>query len=182
MLPFRSPLPRINSANATRKLWSKAMARCPPLIRTAPDHDGIALTDEAIGDPAAQDRREIHEAAIESEDLRRERLRRHRPEHAVQRRAKRDEARDVRDMARQQKLIDHVQHDQGGHPVVRKALPRLGGGQVVEPRGLPENAACGRARVANQRRRGDTHRLWVDSRLCEGMCVRGSCVDVQGWR
>ena len=111
-------------------------------------HDRVALTDQAIGNPAAQDRREIHEAAVESENLRRERLRRHRPEHAFQRRAKPGEARDVLDMARQQQLIDHVQHHQGGHAVIREALPRLGGGEVVEPLRLPENAA--RARPLRQ--------------------------------
>ena len=121
-------------------------------------HDRVALADEAIGDPAAQDRREIHKAAVESENLRRERLRRHRTEHAFQRRAKPGEARDVLDMARQQQLIDHVQHHQGGHAVIREALPRLGGGQVVEPLRLPENAARGRARLANRYRVCTAHR------------------------
>ena len=121
-------------------------------------HDGIALTDEAIGDPAAQDRREIHKAAVESENLRRERLRRHRPEHAFQRRAKPGEARDVLDMARQQKLIDHGQHHQSGHAVIREALPRLAGGQVVEPFRLPENATWGRTRFANRYRVCTAHR------------------------
>ena len=120
-------------------------------------HDRVALADEAIGDPAAQDRREIHEAAVEPEDLRRECLRRHRAEHTFQRRAKPGEARDVLDMARQQKLIDHVQHDQGGHAVIGEALPRFGGGQVVESLRLPENAAHGRARFANHRCRAAPH-------------------------
>ena len=120
-------------------------------------HDRVALANEAIGDPAAQDRRQIYKAAVESENLRRERLRRHRPEHTFQRRAKPGEARDVLDMARQQKLIDHIQHDQGSHAVIGEALPRFGGGQVVESLRLPENAAHGRARFANHRCRAAPH-------------------------
>ena len=39
------------------------------------DHDTVALSDPAIGDQAAEERREVDEPGVEAENLRRERLR-----------------------------------------------------------------------------------------------------------
>ena len=43
--------------------------------RQGADHDTIALSDPAIGDHAAEQRREVDETGVETENLRRERLR-----------------------------------------------------------------------------------------------------------
>ena len=42
--------------------------------REGADHDSVALSDPAIGDHAAKQRREINETGVEAENLRRERL------------------------------------------------------------------------------------------------------------
>jgi hypothetical protein len=45
-----------------------------PAHRQRADHDCVALPDPAVGNQAAEQRREIHETAVETEDLRGERL------------------------------------------------------------------------------------------------------------
>src|SRR5207253_11436969 len=71
------------------------------------EHDSVALPEPTVSDHAAKHRREINEAAIESENLRRQGLRRHPAEHAFDRRAKGGKASDIFNMARQQQLVDH---------------------------------------------------------------------------
>ena len=41
-------------------------------------------------------------------------------------------------MSGQQQLLDHVEREEGGHPVVGKALPHLGEGQEQQPARVPE--------------------------------------------
>ena len=53
--------------------------------QNAADEHGAALAEHAIGEKAAEDRREIGETGIEAEQLRRERLRVERPEHPFER-------------------------------------------------------------------------------------------------
>ena len=138
----------ISSRSASRKLRSNAMARWPPLIDKRAEHDRAALAD-AVADPAAEHRREIDEARVEAENLRGERLRRQRPERAFEHAAERREARDMLDMARQQQLVDHVEDQQRGHPVIGKALPRLGEGEEERgPCGWPKKVRLDRSSSA----------------------------------
>ena len=114
--------------------------------RQRADHDGVALPDPAVGDQAAEQWREVHEARVEAEDLRRERLRRQRPDHGFDRGAKSREPDDVLDVPRQQQLVHHVEHQQRRHAVVREALPGLGEGEVEEPLRMTRETGPGRAR------------------------------------
>ena len=146
MLPFRNPEPSTSSSRASRNDWSNAIARWPAAHRQRADHDGVALADPAVGDQAAEQRREIHEAGVEAEDLRGERLRRQRPDHRFDRGAEPGEPGDVLDVSRQQQLVDHVQHQQRRHAVEREALPRLGEGEIEEPFRMTRETGSGRAR------------------------------------
>jgi hypothetical protein len=105
------------------------------------EHDCVALADPAVGDPPAKHRREIDEARVKPEYLRGELLRRQRPEHMLDRSPEAGEARHMLDMARQQQLVDHVQHQQRDHAVIGKALPRLGESQEGKAPGMAEEAA-----------------------------------------
>ena len=60
------------------------------------EDDGAALAEHAVGQQAAEDRREIDEAGVEAVDLRGERLRVERAEHEFQRAAECAEAHDTR--------------------------------------------------------------------------------------
>ena len=53
----------------------------PAAISDCAEDDGAALAEHAVGEEAAEDRREIHQAGVEAVDLRRERLHIERPEH-----------------------------------------------------------------------------------------------------
>ena len=48
------------------------------------------------------------------------------------------ERRDVLDASGQQEIFDHVQDEERLHPVVGKAFPRLGEGEVPEPAGMAQ--------------------------------------------
>jgi hypothetical protein len=141
-----------SSSSASRKLWSNAIAIWPPHCQRA-EHDGAALADPAVGDPAAEHRREIDEARVEAENLGCERLRRQRPENGFEGRAESGKADDVLDMAGQQQLVDHVQHQQRGHAVVGKTLPRFGECEIGEPFGMTEEAAVLNEAIRAARRR-----------------------------
>jgi len=47
----------------------------------------------------------------------------------------------VLDVAGQQQLVDHVQHEQRSHAVVGKSLPRLRKGEISEARRMAEESA-----------------------------------------
>ena len=98
--------------------------------RQGADHDTIALSDPAVGDDAAEQRREIDETGVETENLRRERLRRERADERFQSGPEARKSGDVLDMARQQQLVDHVQDDQRRHSVIGKAFPGFGAGMI----------------------------------------------------
>ena len=118
--------------------------------RQRTEHNRIALTD-TIAEPAAKHRREIDEARVDAENLRSERLRRERSERAFDHRAESGEAGDLLDVARQQQLVDHVQHEQCAHSVIREALPRLGEGEEGEPLRVAEEAVPTRVDGLGQR-------------------------------
>ena len=78
---------------------------------------------------SAEDRRQIDAGGVGAEDRGGERLTLQtaiEPAEAVERR-------DVLNAPGQQEILDHVKDEQRLHPVVGKALPRLGEGEVPEP-------------------------------------------------
>src|SRR4249919_2319370 len=113
----------------------------PAAHRQSAEHYGAPLADP-VTEPAAKDRREIDEAGVEAEDLRCQRLRRHRPERIFERCPECGEPNDILNMAWQQQLVDHVEDQQGRHPIIREALPSLGEGKESETLGMPEEGAA----------------------------------------
>ena len=110
----------------------------------ARDHR-VAPSDEAVRDPAADQRREIDEAGVEAVGLRRERQRAHRPEHAFERAAITGEARDVADMPGHEQRLAHIEHQQRRHAVIGKPLPRFREGKKAQRRWLAEECPPVRA-------------------------------------
>jgi hypothetical protein len=108
--------------------------------RQAAEHDRAALAN-AVSEPAAHDWSEIDEGRIEPENLGGERLRRKRAEDAFDGVAKSAEAGNMLDVPGKQELVDHVEHQQGAHAVIGKALPRLGEGEIGETLRMAEEAA-----------------------------------------
>src|SRR4029079_3788952 len=47
------------------------------------------------------------------------------------------------DVARQQQLVDHGQHEESRHSVIREPLPRLGEGEIGEALRMTEKGAAG---------------------------------------
>ena len=78
-------MPRMRQSSATNSSASNTIRKWPSAISTRADDRGAALAEHAIGEPAAEDRREIREAGVEAEDLRGERLRLELAEHALER-------------------------------------------------------------------------------------------------
>jgi hypothetical protein len=108
--------------------------------RQSADDDSVALSDPAIGDHAAEQRREVNETGVESENLRGERLRRERPDNRFQRGTESRKSTDVLDMSRQQQLIHHVKDDQRRHSVEGKSFPSFGEGEVEKTFGVTQEA------------------------------------------
>jgi hypothetical protein len=100
--------------------------------RQRADDDRVAQADPTVGKHAAEQWREIHHACVQAEQLRRECLRREWTGDRFHRRAQLRKADDVFDMAREQQLVDHVQHDQRRHAVVRESLPGFRERQEVQ--------------------------------------------------
>ena len=97
--------------------------------RQRAEENGAAPAEQAVGEESAEDRREINDGGVGAEDGGGERL-------AVQTEIKPADAlerRDVLDAPGQQEILDHVKDEQRLHPVIGKALPRLGEGEVPEP-------------------------------------------------
>ena len=82
------------------------------------ENDDAALTKHAVGQQAAEDRRQINEACIETVDLRGERLDIERAEHKFQRAAEGAEAHDATGALRVEQIFDHVEDEQRAHPVI----------------------------------------------------------------
>jgi hypothetical protein len=120
-----------------------------PAHRQRTDHDRVALPYPAVGDEAAEQRREIDETCVETKDLRCERLRRKRTHHGFDGRAESRESGDVLHVAGQQQLVHHVQHQERRHAVKGKALPGFGEGQVEEAFRMAHKGAVSSARRLN---------------------------------
>ena len=147
------------------------------------DHNRLLRAQQPVGDPAAEQRREIDEAGVETERLRRERLARHGSEDGFKRRPVRGHSGDMLDVPRQQQLLDHVEHDQGGHPVIGKSLPRFREREKRQPLRMSEKAAVfctahlSRFRSYCCRRHGAPfrHRVECFERHASATIVRRGC-------
>ena len=131
------------------------------------EDDGAAPAEHAVGQQAAEDRREINEAGVEAVDLRGEGLRRQRPEHGFQGVPERDEADHRAGALRLEQIFDHVEHEQRAHPVIGEALPHLGREQKSEAARMAEKVGC-RRRIADTGKGGCGHPGSAGSLLGQG--------------
>jgi hypothetical protein len=125
-------------------------------------HHRVAPSDETIGEPAAEHRREIDEARVKTVDLRRERDGAHPPEDRFKDRAERGEARDVADMPGHEQRLRHVQHQERRHAVIGKTLPGFGESEKTQRRRLAEERSATRLQarcVLNTRHLRDRPRI-----------------------
>ena len=93
-----------------------------------------APAENAIGEEAAEDRREINTRGVGAEDGGGERL-------AIQAAiepAESVERGDVFDPPGEQEILDHVKDEQRLHPVIGKSFPRLGEGEIPKPARMAE--------------------------------------------
>ena len=105
------------------------------------EQDGAVLAEHAVGENAAEQRREIDEAGIEAVDVRGKGLRAKRAEHRFEQLLERPEPDHGVGVLGQQQKFHHVEHEQGPHPVVGEALPHLGREQEGQPARMPEQVA-----------------------------------------
>src|SRR6266480_220738 len=98
--------------------------------RESADHDSVALSDPAIGNHAAEQRREVNEAGVESKNLRGERLRRERSDNRFQSGTESGKSTDVANMSRQQQLVHHEEGEQRRHSIIGESFPRFGEGEI----------------------------------------------------
>src|SRR5262249_14997596 len=110
----------------------------------AADDYGAMLTQQTVGDEAAQDRREIGEPGIEAEKLRSERLRIEPSEQEFERGFDCADTEHRIDSAWVEQIFRHVQHDKRGIAEIGKALPRLAREQNGEPARMAEKVAASR--------------------------------------
>jgi hypothetical protein len=90
------------------------------------EQDGAMLAEHAVGENAAEHRREIDEAGIEAIDVRREWLHSERPEHRFIQLPERTKPDHAVGIPGQQQIFHHVEDEQRAHPVIGEALPHLG--------------------------------------------------------
>ena len=107
--------------------------------RERAEQNGAAPAEHAVGEEAAEDRREINAGGVGAEDRGSERLA---IETAIEP-AKLSNADDVFDPAREQEILNHVKDKQRLHPVVGKTLPCLGEGEIPEPAWMAEEIGHG---------------------------------------
>ena len=110
----------------------------------AADHHGAVLTQQTVGDEAAQNRREIGKPGVEAEKLRGERLRLEPSEQEFERCFDCVEAEHRLDPAGVEQISRHVKDDQRGIAEIGKGLPGLGRKQNREPARMAENIAAAR--------------------------------------
>ena len=107
------------------------------------EDDGAALAEHAVGEQAAEDRRQIDEPGVEAVDLRGEGLQVERSEHRFQRLFERGKAEHATGLRRLQQILDHIEDKQRAHPVIGEALPHLGGEQEGQRARMAEQVAGG---------------------------------------
>ena len=104
----------------------------------AAEDDRVASPEHPIAHESAEDGREVDQADVEPEGLRREGLDRQRPGDRLEQVPIGLKADDPFDVARQQQLFGHVEREQGHHAVERDALPQLSACKRREPAGVAE--------------------------------------------
>jgi hypothetical protein len=97
------------------------------------DHDGAMLAEVAVGENAAEERREVHEAGIEAVDVRGERLGAKRAEDAFEQAPERGKPDHAVGALGLEQVFHHVEDEQRAHSVIGEALPHLGGEQEGKP-------------------------------------------------
>ena len=107
--------------------------------------DCVRLTQVAVGHQATNKWREVHEARVESVDLRRHTNHREIAEERLQEPFKRRET----DHARRERWIEqqvlrHVQHQQCSHAIEAEAFPHFGEEQVRQTNGVTQELSRGR--------------------------------------
>ena len=108
----------------------------------ATQHHRLALSQHPVGEHATEERREVHERGVQTIDLRRQRLRVEMAEGVFEHPAHGVETQHLpAHVGVQEQVVDHVQHQQRAHAVVREALPHLGEEQHVQPDRMPEPLA-----------------------------------------
>ena len=97
----------------------------------AEDH-GALRPKQSVGEQPAEQRREIDQPGIPAIDQRGESLIGHRATQFEQM-AQGGQANDMLGMAGKQQLLDHVEYEQPGHPIIGKPLPQLGAREDEQP-------------------------------------------------
>ena len=96
------------------------------------------LAEHAVGENAAEQRREVDEPGIETVDVRGERLHAERPEHRFVQLLERAEPDHVFGVLGLQQVLHHVEDEQRAHSVVGESLPHLGRKQEAQPARMAE--------------------------------------------
>src|SRR4029077_9033206 len=121
------------------------------------EYYGPALSQDAIGDETAENRRQIDERRVEPVDLRRQGLQIERTEYRFECALEARQADHGPGLLGQEQMFRHVENEQCAHPVVREALPHLGGEQEGEAPRMAEKLPTRRrpvvARSVAQRER-----------------------------
>ena len=146
MLPFRNPEPTTSSEQGEEERPVERHGDVTGAHAQGADHHAVALPDPTVGDHPAEQRREVDEPGVETENLRRERLRRQRADDRFHRGTESGEPGNLLDMPRQQQLVHHVEGEQRRHPVVGEAFPRFGEGQVEQASGMTQESVVSGAR------------------------------------
>ena len=102
------------------------------------EDDGAAAAQHAVGEEAAEDRRQVNERRVEAVDLRGERLHAERAEYGLEQAFQAAEAERGIGVPADEQVFRHVEHEQRAHPVIREALPHLGREQEGEALGMAE--------------------------------------------
>ena len=110
------------------------------------EYYGAALSQDAIGEETAENRRQIDERRVEPVDLRRQGLQIERTEYRFERALDAREAEHVPGLLGREQMLRHVENEQRAHPVVGEALPHLGGEQEGEAPRVAEKVRLGGAR------------------------------------
>ena len=143
------------------------------------EQNRAAPAEQAVGEEAAQDRREINAGGVSAEDGGGEGL----PvESAIKREpAEGFERDDVLDAPGQQEILDHVKDEQRLHAVERKAFPSLGEGEIPKSARMTEE--IGHVIFAGERRGilgfGDGGHV---GRRLTGILLPCKCCCVSGFR
>ena len=103
----------------------------------ANDHRA-ALAEHAVGEQAAEDRREIGKAGVEAEQLRGERLHIERPEQRFEPPFDRAKPEHGFGLSRLQEMLDHVENDERAVAEIGEALPHLAREQDGKPARMAE--------------------------------------------